>query len=156
MTADEKTTRSPALTARKRYMGLDLGQKTIGLATSDRSALIATPLHTIKRTKLTKDCVVLKGLIDEHQITDLVIGLPLHMDGTHGARCQSVKTFARTITAHGIDLPVHFQDERMSSQAVERTMLDADISRQKRAVHVDKLAAAYILQGFLDGLADNR
>ena len=132
-----------------KFLGLDIGTKTIGLATSDLLGMIATPLDTIRRTKFIKDMEYLKQVVQEHQITGFVLGLPVNMDGTEGARAQSTRAFARNLSEH-FDAPIHFWDERLSTAAVERTMLEADISRQKRAQHVDKLAAAYILQGFLD------
>jgi putative holliday junction resolvase len=132
-----------------KYLGFDIGTKTIGFATSDALNMIATPLHTLKRVKFTQDIALIKQIIDEHHVTDCVLGLPLNMDGTEGARCQATRAFARNLAQH-VACPIHFWDERMSSMAVERTMLAADLSRAKRAQHVDKLAASYILQGFLD------
>ena len=136
-----------------RYLGFDIGTKTIGFAASDASAIIATPLHTLKRSKFSKDVIIIKALIDERNITDCVLGLPLNMDGTEGPRCQATRAFARNLMQY-VDCKLHFWDERMSSVAVERTMLQADLSRAKRAEHVDKLAASYILQGFLDANRD--
>ena len=132
-----------------RYLGFDIGTKTIGFATSDATAIIATPLETLKRTKFSKDILTIRKLISDYHITDCVLGLPLNMDGTEGPRCQSTRAFARNLNEH-ITCSLHFWDERMSSMAVERTMLQADLSRAKRAQYVDKLAASYILQGFLD------
>ncbi len=133
----------------KRYLGFDIGTKTIGFATSDALGMIATPLETLRRTKFSKDILKIQSLIKDRDITDCVLGLPLNMDGTEGTRCQSTRAFARNLAQH-VDCDIHFWDERMSSLAVERTMLEADISRAKRAENVDKLAASYILQGFLD------
>lgn len=138
-----------ALLPNKRLLGLDIGEKTIGLGLSDLRNRIASPLETVRRTKLTGDIARLKEVVIRHDIGGLVLGYPINMDGTLGPKCQSVRQFARNI-AKEIALPITFWDERMSTLAVTRTMLDADISRQKRAEHVDKLAAAYILQGFLD------
>lgn len=131
------------------YLGCDVGTKTIGLAISDGLGLTATPLLTIRRSKWSKDAEILKAIIAEYRATVCVVGLPVHMDGSEGERCQSVRAFGRNIT-QGTGLPVMYWDERLSSAAVERTMLAADLSRAKRAQYVDKLAAAYILQGFLD------
>lgn len=133
----------------KRLIGLDIGTKTIGLAISDTGLMIATPLETIKRTKFSKDIVRLIEIVKEHNIGGLVYGLPVNMDGSEGPRCQGVRTMARNIAGH-IDLPQVFQDERLSTAAVTRTLLEADTSRAKRAAAVDKMAAAYILQGALD------
>ena len=133
------------------YLGCDVGTKTIGLAVSDGLGMTASPLLTIRRSKWSKDAEALRAVIAEYGITHCVVGLPVNMDGTEGERCQSVRAFARNVT-QATGLPVAFWDERLSSAAVERTMLAADLSRAKRAEHVDKLAAAYILQGFLDSL----
>lgn len=134
-----------------RLMGVDLGTKTIGLALSDVSRSIASPLETIKRTKFTADAERLIALAKEHGAVALVFGLPLNMDGTEGPRCQSTRAFVRNLEKL-TDLPVVFWDERMSTQAVTRTLLDADASRARRAELVDKMAASYILQGALDRL----
>ena len=131
------------------YLGCDVGTKTIGLAISDGLAMTASPLLTIARTKWSKDAEVLKSVILEYRVGVCVVGLPVNMDGTEGERCQSVRAFGRNV-AQATGLIVEFWDERLSSAAVERTMLAADLSRAKRAKYVDKLAAAYILQGFLD------
>lgn len=134
-----------------RLMGVDLGTKTIGLALSDVSRSIASPLETIKRTKFTADAERLIALAKSHGAAALVFGLPLNMDGTEGPRCQSTRAFVRNLEKL-TDLPVVFWDERMSTQAVTRTLLDADASRARRAELVDKMAASYILQGALDRL----
>lgn len=134
-----------------RLMGVDLGTKTIGLALSDVSRSIASPLETIKRTKFTADAERLIALAKSHDAAALVVGLPLNMDGTEGPRCQSTRAFVRNLEKL-TDLPVVFWDERMSTQAVTRTLLDADASRARRAELVDKMAASYILQGALDRL----
>ncbi|PKU21619.1 Holliday junction resolvase RuvX [Telmatospirillum siberiense] len=133
----------------QRLLGLDLGSKTIGLALSDVSRTIATPLLTIARTKFTKDVKELFQIIDSKDVFGLVIGLPVSMDGQEGPRCQSVRQFATSLLALR-DLPVAFWDERLSTAAVTRTLLEADTSRKRRAEVVDKMAAAYILQGALD------
>lgn len=134
-----------------RLIGVDLGTKTIGLALSDVSRSIASPLETIKRTKFTADAERLIALAKQHEATALVFGLPLNMDGTEGPRCQSTRAFVRNLEKL-TELPVVFWDERMSTQAVTRTLLDADASRARRNEVVDKMAAAYILQGALDRL----
>ncbi|MEQ8378125.1 Holliday junction resolvase RuvX [Parvibaculum sp.] len=134
-----------------RLMGVDLGTKTIGLALSDVSRSIASPLETIKRTKFTADAERMIALAKQHNAAALVFGLPLNMDGTEGPRCQSTRAFVRNLEKL-TDLPVVFWDERMSTMAVTRTLLDADASRARRAELVDKMAAAYILQGALDRL----
>ena len=131
------------------FLGCDVGTKTIGLAISDGLGMTASPVLTIRRTKWSKDAEALQAVIAEYRVTQCVVGLPINMDGSEGERCQSVRAFARNVT-QATGLPVLFWDERLSSAAVERTMLSADLSRAKRAEYVDKLAAAYILQGFLD------
>lgn len=132
-------------------MGLDPGTKTIGIAISDRTRLISTPLETIKRKKFTPDAARLFELFAARECVALVIGLPLNMDGSSGPRVQSVKDFAANLM--GVrDVPFMFWDERLSTAAVTRTMIESDISRAKRAEAVDKLAASYILQGVLDRL----
>jgi len=139
------------LPAHARLLGLDLGTKTIGLALSDVQRQIATPLETIQRVKFGLDAAALLKVAEKHQIAGLVIGLPLNMDGTEGPRVQSTRAFVRNL-APLTALPIVFWDERMSTLAVTRTLLDADASRAKRAAVVDKMAAAYILQGALDRL----
>lgn len=134
-----------------RLLGLDLGTKTIGLALSDLERQIATPLETIQRVKFGLDAAALLKIAEKHQVAGLVIGLPLNMDGTEGPRVQSTRAFVRNL-APLTALPIVFWDERMSTLAVTRTLLDADASRAKRAAVVDKMAAAYILQGALDRL----
>lgn len=141
-----------ALPRHARLMGLDLGTKTIGLALSDVRLSIATPFDTIRRTKFTKDAEALFAHLDKHEVGGLVVGLPVEMDGTQGARCQSTRAFVRNLLGLR-DLPVALWDERLSTAAVTRTLLEADSSRAKRAQVVDKMAAAYILQGCLDFLA---
>ena len=133
-------------------LGLDLGAKTIGLALSDGALIVASPLETIRRTKFTADAVALKRFVDQHGISGLVIGLPVNMDGSEGPRCQSVRQFAANLLER-FDIAIAFWDERLSTAAVTRTLLDADVSRKRRAEVVDKMAAAYILQGALDRLA---
>ncbi len=137
-----------------RLMALDVGSKTIGVATSDALRMLATPLTTVKRTKLAADLVVLNELVRKHEVKALVVGLPLNMDGTEGPRCQSVRQFVTNIANHGppaiASLPVVMQDERMSTAAVTRGMIDDyDMSRAKRAERVDAAAAAWILESAL-------
>jgi len=134
-----------------RLLGLDLGTKTIGLALSDLERQIATPLETIQRVKFGLDAAALLKIAEKHQVAGLVIGLPLNMDGTEGPRVQSTRAFVRNLLPL-TGLPIVFWDERMSTLAVTRTLLAADASRAKRAAVVDKMAAAYILQGALDRL----
>jgi len=134
-----------------RLLGLDLGEKTIGLAISDILRMIATPLVTLPRTKFTADAQALITIIDKNMIGGLVIGLPLNMNGTEGPSAQSARTFARNFL--GVrPIPILFWDERLSTTAVTRTLLEADVSRAKRKDVVDKMAAGFILQGVLDGI----
>ena len=137
------------LPPRARLMGVDLGTKTIGLALSDVERRIATPLETVRRVKFTPDAERLKALVAKHDVGGLVVGLPLNMDGSQGPRAQATRAFVRNLKPL-VPIPVLFWDERLSTVAVTRALLDADASRAKRAEHVDKLAAAYILQGALD------
>jgi putative pre-16S rRNA nuclease len=136
----------------QRLLGVDLGTKTIGLAISDGRLTIAGPLHTIKRTSLGGDCRELGRAIAEHEIYGLVVGLPLNMDGSEGPRAQSTRAFVRNLRGR-IDLPVAFWDERLSTVAAERVMIEADLSRKKRAERIDAAAARIILQGALDRMA---
>ena len=135
----------------RRVIGLDVGTTTIGIALSDISRMIASPMETINRTKFTKDIERLKAIISEHNVAGMVIGWPVNMDGSEGPRCQSTKQFVRNVEAH-TDIPSVMWDERMSSMAVDKAMLEADLSRQKRDKHIDKLAASYILQGALEAM----
>ncbi|WP_439575566.1 Holliday junction resolvase RuvX [Phreatobacter sp.] len=137
--------------AGQRIMGLDLGTKTIGTALSDVNWTIATPLETIRRVKFTPDVAALMALAERHGVGALVIGLPKNLDGTEGPRAQSTRAFVRNLVPK-TDLPIAFWDERLSTAAVTRTLLEADASRARRAELVDKMAAAYILQGALDRL----
>ena len=132
-------------------LGLDPGTKTLGLAISDRTRLIATPLLTIRRTKFGVNAEELLEHYDANEATALVVGYPINMDGSEGPRAQSVRDFTTNLLRVR-DLPVFLWDERMSTQAVTRGMLAADMSRKRRAEEVDRLAAAYILQGVLDRL----
>jgi putative Holliday junction resolvase len=133
-------------------MGLDLGTKTIGLAISDLGRRIASPLAVIKRTKFSADVGALSRHMTEHQPVALVLGLPINMDGSEGPRAQATRAFARNL-AERIEAPIVLWDERLSTAAVTRTLIEADASRKRRGEVVDKMAAAYILQGALDRLA---
>jgi putative Holliday junction resolvase len=134
-----------------RLLGFDLGEKTIGLALSDTMLTVATPLETLKRGKFSMDAPRVEAIIAKHGVGGLVIGLPLNMDGSEGPSAQSAKAFGRNLAARS-PLPILFQDERLSTAAVTRTLIDADASRKRRSEVVDKMAAAYILQGVLDRL----
>jgi putative Holliday junction resolvase len=138
--------------AGKRLIGLDVGTKTIGLALSDTRRVIATPLETVRRRRFREDMARLFALIDTHNVGGLVVGLPLTLAGTDGPRTQSVRQFARSLVALR-DLPVALWDERLSTAAVTREMIAADLTRKRRGEIVDRVAAAYILQGCLDYLA---
>ena len=140
-----------SLTPGARLMGLDLGEKTIGIALSDTLLTVASPLMTRKRTRFTEDFASLAVLLNEHRAGGLVVGLPLNMNGTEGPSAQSARAFARNFVARS-DLPVLLRDERLSTAAVTRTLLAADASRKRRAELVDKLAAAWLLQGVLDAM----
>lgn len=140
-----------ALPAGARLFGLDLGTKTIGIAVSDSGFRIASPLETIARVKFTRDAERLLELAAKHGVGGLVVGLPVNMDGSEGPRAQSTRSFVRNLKALS-DLPVTFWDERLSTAAVTRALLEADTSRRRRDEVVDKMAAGFILQGFLDRL----
>jgi putative Holliday junction resolvase len=140
-----------ALPGAGRLLGLDVGTKTIGTALCDAQWTIATPAQLVVRAKFARDAAVLKALAEEQRVTGIVIGLPLNLDGTDSPRTQSVRAFARNLEAP-LGLPILLWDERWSTQAVTRTLLDADASRARRAELVDKMAAAYILQGAIDAL----
>lgn len=132
--------------------GLDVGTKTIGLALCDAGWHFAGPVRTIHRTKFTKDLEYLQEFVAHEHVAGLVVGLPLNMDGSDSPRTQSVRAFARNLAP--LDLPILLWDERWSTQAVERAMISADVSRAKRAQKVDALAAAHILQGAIDALVN--
>jgi putative holliday junction resolvase len=134
-----------------RLLGLDVGTKTIGLALSDVTRSIATPYETIRRTKFTNDAETLRDIADKMEVGALIIGLPINLDGSEGPRAQSTRAFARNLAKH-VDLPMAFWDERLSTAAVERHLIEADASRKRRAEVIDRMAAAYILQGALDRL----
>ena len=140
------------LPASGKLLGLDLGTKTIGVAVSDAMRYSATPLETISRAKFTADAARIAELVAENGISGIVLGLPLNMDGSEGPRAQSTRAFARNL-AQKVEVPIVFWDERLSTSAVERMMIDeANMRRDKRAAVVDKLAASYILQGALERL----
>jgi len=141
-----------ALPGGGKLVGLDVGTRTIGIAICDPGWHFAGPSETIKRTKFTQDLASLRIIIEHEHALGLVIGLPLNMDGTDSPRTQSVRAFARNLAP--LELPVLLWDERWSTQAVERAMIAADVSRARRAQKVDALAAAHILQGALDALAN--
>jgi putative Holliday junction resolvase len=140
-----------ALPASGKLLGLDLGTKTIGVAVSDALRYSATPLETIRRTKFTADAQQLEVLAKANAVVGIVLGLPLNMDGSEGPRAQSTRAFARNL-AQKLPLPIAFWDERLSTSAVTRMLIEADTRRDRRAEVVDKLAASYILQGALDRL----
>ncbi len=144
-----------ALKPGERLFGLDLGEKTIGIAMSDVLRTVATPLETLPRTKFSVDAEALFALITKHKAGGLVIGLPLNMNGTEGPSAQSARAFARNFdTKH--PMPILLWDERLSTAAVTRTLIEADMSRAKRKAVVDKMAAAFILQGVLDSRLQTR
>ena len=140
-----------AVPDRTSLLGLDLGDKTVGVAVSDDGLHVASPLETIRRTKFTKDAERLLTLMGDYAVGGIVIGLPVNMDGTEGPRCQSVRQFGANF-AEKTDIPIGFWDERMSTQAMERHLIAQDVSRKRRAEVIDKMAAQYILQGALDFL----
>jgi putative holliday junction resolvase len=132
--------------------GLDLGDKTIGVAISDTRRTVATPFATIRRKKFTLDAAVLQAVLTDRAAVGIVLGLPLNMDGSEGPRCQSTRAFARNFLRES-ELPIAFWDERLSTVAAERALLEADASRRKRGEVIDHVAAGYILQGVLDRMA---
>ncbi|WP_264213828.1 Holliday junction resolvase RuvX [Leisingera thetidis] len=140
-----------ALPPMSALMGLDLGTKTIGVAVSDRIGAVATPLETVKRKKFTLDAARLLEIIKDRDISGILLGLPRNMDGSEGPRCQSTRAFARNL-GQLTDLPISFWDERLSTVAAEKALLEADTTRKRRAEVIDHVAASYILQGALDRL----
>ncbi|MDJ1016457.1 MAG: Holliday junction resolvase RuvX [Paracoccaceae bacterium] len=132
--------------------GLDYGEKTIGVAVSDARRQVATPLETIRRRKFTQDAARLGEIVAARDIAGLVLGLPRNMDGSEGPRCQSTRAFARNFDS-ARDMPIAFWDERLSTVAAERALLEADTTRKRRSEVIDHVAASYILQGALDRLA---
>jgi putative Holliday junction resolvase len=153
--AADTTALRAALPRNQRLLGLDVGEKTIGLALSDPALSVASPISTIRRTKFTADANALLKLAAERGVGGLVIGLPLNMDGSEGPRCQSVRQFAANLLKLK-DLPILFWDERMSTMAVERAMIAHDVTRARRDKVVDQAAAAFILQGALDAIGRTR
>ena len=147
-------TEIPALLPRYgALVGLDLGEKTIGVAVSDPTRTVASPLELILKTKFTEDAKALFKLMDGRDVVGIVVGLPVNMDGTEGPRCQSSRAFARNLLRLRPDLPLAFWDERMSSMAINRFLIDeVDLNRARRAEVVDKMAAGWILQGALERL----
>jgi putative holliday junction resolvase len=141
----------PHLGRDARLLGLDVGTKTIGMALSDVTRSVATPFDTIGRTKFTADAKTIRQVVEKNQVGALVIGFPLNLDGSEGPRAQSTRAFASNLAAH-VEVPMVFWDERLSTAAVERHLIVADASRKRRAEVVDRMAAAYILQGALDRL----
>lgn len=139
------------LTPGQRLLGLDLGEKTIGLALSDTLLTVATPYEALKRGKFSADAPILEAIVRKEGVGGLVVGLPLNMDGSDGPSAQSARAFTRNFIAR-CDLPLMLWDERLSTAAVQRDMIAADASRKRRAASVDKVAAAYILQGALEAL----
>jgi putative holliday junction resolvase len=138
-----------ALPPNRALAGLDLGEKTVGVAVSDRMLSVATPLETIRRTKFTADAAALLVITTKREIGGIILGLPFNMDGSEGPRCQSTRAFARNLERL-TDLPIGFWDERLSTVAAERALLEADTSRKRRAEVIDHVAAGVILQGALD------
>ena len=139
----------------QRLLGFDLGDKTIGLALSDVECRIATAMRTLARRKFSDNAAEIFAIVDQQGVGGLVFGLPLNMDGSSGPRVQATRTFARNLR-NLRDLPILFWDERLSTVAAERTLLEADLSRQKRAARIDAAAAQFILQGTLDRMRDIR
>ena len=156
MEADKPIFCSPSQLAEKRkesmrLLGVDLGSKTIGLAVSDPLLKIASPIITLKRTKLSSNAIEFSNIIKDYQIGGIIVGLPINMDGTEGPRVQATRDWSLDL-ARILSTPVAFWDERLSTVAVERMMLKADMTRNKRAAKIDQAAAAYILQGALDNI----
>lgn len=144
-----------ALPGMRSVMGLDLGTKTIGVALSDRLWSVASPHETVKRRKFTADAARLLEIAAAREVGGLILGLPRNMDGSEGPRCQSTRAFARNLEKL-TDLPIGFWDERLSTVAAERALLEADASRKRRAEVIDSVAASYILQGVLDRMRHMR
>ncbi|MDB5660691.1 MAG: ruvX [Cypionkella sp.] len=141
-----------ALPANRAICGLDLGDKTIGIAVSDLRRSVATPIHTVRRIKFTEDATALLAVLSERNIAGIILGLPLNMDGSEGPRVQSTRAFARNLIKL-TDLPITFWDERLSTVAAERALIEGDTSRKRRREVIDQVAAGYILQGALDRLS---
>jgi|SRR5579863_7728092 len=155
MLLDDPRELRAAMPQGRRLLGLDVGTKTIGTALSDTRLVIASPLETIRRRRFRDDVAALFALVDRHGVAGLVIGLPLTLLGGDSPRTQSVRQFARNLL--GVrDMPISFWDERLSTAAVTRGMIAADLTRKRRAEIVDRVAAAYILQGCLDAIGRGR
>lgn len=144
-----------ALPPMQALMGLDLGEKTIGVAVSDSFLSVGTPLETVRRRKFGLDAARLLEVAEDRGIGGIILGLPRNMDGSEGPRCQSTRAFARNLTRL-TDRPIGFWDERLSTVAAEKALLEADTTRKRRAEVIDHVAASYILQGVLDRLAHIR
>ncbi len=151
------------LAANRPIIGLDFGDKTIGVAISDRRRCIATPKETIKRGRFAADLAALQGIIVRDEVCGIILGLPIHMNGDEGVRCQKTRAFARNLTKNLVknlgndlgdsgDMPIGFWDERLSSRVADRAMIEADMSRAKRAELINHVAAGFILQSALDRL----
>ncbi|WP_282151556.1 Holliday junction resolvase RuvX [Ruegeria atlantica] len=151
MIYDEFEDFATALSPMTALMGLDLGEKTIGVAVSDRMRGVASPLETVRRKKFTLDSARLLDIIADREIGGVVLGLPKNMDGTEGPRCQSTRAFARNLSRL-TEVSISFWDERLSTVAAEKALLEADTSRKRRGQVIDHVAAGYILQGALDRL----
>ena len=136
---------------KKRILGIDPGTKTLGIAVSDSNLMVASPISTIKRKKIKSDIEELFNICEKYNISGIVMGWPLNMDGSIGPRCDSVRDFIKSLL-NIKDLPILLQDERMSTMAIEKPMILADLSRKKRSSRTDQLAACWILQSALDGL----
>ncbi len=155
MIDDDIVSFAALLAPQRALAGLDLGEKTIGVAVSDRLLSVASPLTTIRRTKFTADAAALLTIFAEREIGGIVLGLPRNMDGSEGPRCQSTRAFARNLSRL-TDLPITFWDERLSTVAAERALLEADTSRKRRSEVIDHVAAGFILQGALDRIGHLR
>lgn len=155
MIFDDITDFAAALAPMRALAGLDLGEKTIGVAVSDPFLQVASPLSTIRRAKFTLDAEALLQIAAARNLGGLVLGLPRNMDGTEGKRCQSTRAFARNLSRL-TDLPIGFWDERLSTVAAERALLEADTSRKRRSEVIDHVAAGFILQGVLDRIGHMR
>ena len=151
MITDDRQAFSAALPERGRLLGLDIGTKTVGLALCDAGWSIATAAETIARRKFSKDLERIKSIVDKQNVVGLVAGLPLNLDGSQSKQTQAARAFAQNLRV--LDLPILLWDERWSTQAVERDLIASDVSRKKRGAVIDQMAAAYILQGAIDGLA---
>ena len=152
MIHDEIEDFAASLPAHRALMGLDLGDKTVGVAVSDLMRTVATPLETVRRKKFTVDAARLLEIMKDRDIGGIVLGLPRNMDGSEGPRCQKTRAFARNLSRL-TELPIGFWDERLSTVAAERALLEADTSRKRRSEVIDHVAASYILQGVLDRMA---